>query len=325
MTNIVPSPNQKSTIMKTRKQGFNYRTLNKTIQKGALLGALALAACWVPSLEAQLYVTSDSGGSVGSYNFDGTSINSSLVTGLAGPYGLATNGSSIFVGNISSNTVTKYSLAGVSQGVFSISGAIALAISGNTLYVANYSSNIVSTYDAITGSVINANFITGLDNPRGLALDSSGNIFVSNYNTGVIGKYNATTGAAVNASLVTGAINPFGITVDGNDLYVSNFNFTVNTIGKYSAVDGSVINSAFVTEIGNPTGLAVHNGSLYAASYSFSTIGQFSTVDGSAINRNLITGLQNPVGLLAIPEPGTYALLALGGIALLAFRKRQNA
>ena len=311
--------------MKTRKQGFNYRTLNKAIKKGALLGALALVAGWTSSAEAQLYVTRDTGGSVGSYNFDGTPINSSFATGLAGPYGLATNGSSIFVGNIGSGTVNKYSMDGVSQGVFTIANPIAMVISGNTLYVADYGSNRVSTYDANTGAVINVNFITGLAQPRGLALDASGNIFVTNFNSGTIGKYNASTGDAVSASFITGVTNPFGVVIDGNDLYVSNFNFQVNTIGKYNAVNGSVINSAFVTEIGNPAGLAVYDGSLYAASYSFSTIGQFSTADGSAINRNLVTGLANPVGLLAIPEPGTYALFALGGIALLAFRKRQNA
>ena len=309
--------------MKTPNPGFTSSLLSKLTKQKTLLAAVAAFSC-VSAANAQLYVTSDSGNKVGTYNYNGSTINSSLITGLSGPYGLATNGSSIFVGNIGNNTVTKYSLDGTPQGTFSVPGAIGLAVLGNTLYAADYTSGVINTYNATTGAALNLNFITGLDNPRGLAFDTSGNIFVTNFGSGNIGKYNATTGAEIDAEFITGVTHAFGITLDGDDMYVSNFDFTINTIGKFNAADGSVINRSFVTEIGNPTGLVVHDGSLYAASYAFSTIGQFSTADGSAINRNLITGLANPIGLIAVPEPGTYALLALSGVAFLAFRKRNS-
>ena len=43
-------------------------------------------------------------------------------------------------------------------------------MSDNNLFVANYASGTVGQYNATTGTVINANFITGLNLPNGLAV-----------------------------------------------------------------------------------------------------------------------------------------------------------
>src|SRR5271166_5294217 len=80
---------------------------------------------------------------------------------------------------------------------------------------------VVSEYDASTGKVINANFITGLDGPYGLAVLGD-TLFVANQGSGTVGKYNATTGAAINASFITGLNGPFGLAVLGNTLFVAN-------------------------------------------------------------------------------------------------------
>jgi hypothetical protein len=320
--------------MKTRNQGSNYRTLNKTVRKCALLGALLGASYLAPSLEAQIFVTSESN-VLGSYNFDGTPINSSLVSGLSAPYSMTTNGSTIFVGNIGNGTISTYGISGEPLGVFSAARPIGLAISGNILYAANDWTGSVSTYNATTGALITANFITGLGGvTRGMAIDSAGNLYVASSTSnalgdGSVGKYNATTGATIDSGFISGLSTPFGIAIDGNNLYVSNFDYRVNTIGKYNLLDGSTINAAFITDIGNPAGLAIYDGSLYAASYSATgpsgnSVGQFSTVDGSAIDRSFITGINYPLAIVAVPEPGTVALLALGGMAILAFRMRKN-
>jgi hypothetical protein len=47
-------------------------------------------------------------------------------------------------------------------------GSTAMTLSGNTLFVANFQ-GIVGKYDVTTGAVTNANFITGLQQPFGLA------------------------------------------------------------------------------------------------------------------------------------------------------------
>jgi hypothetical protein len=57
------------------------------------------------------------------------------------------------------------------------------------LYVIRDSkTGIVSEYDAKTGEVINANFITGLSRPVALAVKGN-TLFVTNENGGTVGKY----------------------------------------------------------------------------------------------------------------------------------------
>ena len=56
-------------------------------------------------------------------------------------------------------------------------------------------SGVVREYDASTGAVINAKFITGLQQPVALAL-SDDDLFVANMG-GSVGKYNAATGVAI--------------------------------------------------------------------------------------------------------------------------------
>jgi hypothetical protein len=44
---------------------------------------------------------------------------------------------------------------------------------GNTLFVVNFGSGRVGKYDATTGEVIEAKFITGLENPIAIAVTSA--------------------------------------------------------------------------------------------------------------------------------------------------------
>jgi hypothetical protein len=58
--------------------------------------------------------------------------------------------------------------------LIAIAGLCALPKNSHAqLYVAQASANIVSEYDAKTGAPINANFITGLNFPDGLAVKSA--------------------------------------------------------------------------------------------------------------------------------------------------------
>jgi WD40 repeat protein len=89
--------------------------------------------------------------------------------------------------------------------------AYGLALSSNGLYlfVAGYNSGTVGEYDATTGAVINANFITGLSYPTGLAVVGN-TLYVTSAQVGsasnasLLSTYNATTGAVINANFITG-------------------------------------------------------------------------------------------------------------------------
>jgi DNA-binding beta-propeller fold protein YncE len=55
------------------------------------------------------------------------------------------------------------------------------------LYVSQVLNGGVGKYNATTGAAINANFITGLSSPKGLAL-SGNNLFVTNFFSNTVGE-----------------------------------------------------------------------------------------------------------------------------------------
>jgi outer membrane protein assembly factor BamB len=109
---------------------------------------------------------------------------------------------------------------------------------------------MVVAYNATTGAVINANFITGLSFPTGLAVFGK-TLFVADLQDGSVGAYNATTGSTINANFITGLIAPVGLAVSGNTLFVVNHEFG-GAIGKYDATTGAAINATFLTGPGFP-------------------------------------------------------------------------
>ncbi len=60
----------------------------------------------------------------------------------------------------------------------------------------------VSEYNAATGALVNASFVSGLGDPLGIAV-SGNDLYVTDETKGTIGEYDATTAAAINASLVS--------------------------------------------------------------------------------------------------------------------------
>src|SRR5437763_1275601 len=133
--------------------------------------------------------------------------------------------------------------------------AIALSILSNTahaqLYVSQQAGR-VGEYDAITGAAINANFITGLNNPFSLAL-SGNDLFVAEFSTQRVGKYDATTGAAINPNFITG-LTPARAQLSANNLFVASR--PAGTVREYSAITGALINPNFITGLTSPAGLA---------------------------------------------------------------------
>lgn len=118
----------------------------------------------------------------------------------------------------------------------------------------------------LTGGVINASLVTGLNNPNGLALAvSDGDLFVANGASGTVGEY-TTSGATVNSSLITGLSTPTGVAVSGGDVYVANYG--TGTIGEYTTagvpVNASLI--SFWTVISVLTRLREQAGALRACS-----------------------------------------------------------
>jgi hypothetical protein len=154
----------------------------------------------------------------------------------------------------------------------------------------------VSEYNTTTGVAINANFITGLNEPVAIAV-SGNDLFVANIvggTAGVVSEYNAATGTPINASFVAGLSDPSGLALSGNSLFVGS---SSGTIGLYSAITGAAINASFITGLSQPIGLAVSGNALFVANYRTQTVGKYNAMTGAAINASFITGLNSPIAL----------------------------
>jgi WD40 repeat protein len=142
-----------------------------------------------------LFVTCNSSGPPGSiltgivsaYNATtGEVIKANFITGLRNPEGLAVSGNNLFVADADRDTISEYDattgavinadfITGVrADGVIQFSVPIGIAVSGNDLFVTNNVANgMVGKYNATTGALIDANFISGLNGPTGLAVGSA--------------------------------------------------------------------------------------------------------------------------------------------------------
>lgn len=77
------------------------------------LAVLAGAAA-LPSLAARgdIFVTDFGSNSIGAYTNSGATVNTALVSGLAGPVGIAISGSDLFVTNYNNDTLGEYTTLG---------------------------------------------------------------------------------------------------------------------------------------------------------------------------------------------------------------------
>jgi glutamine cyclotransferase len=198
----------------------------------------------------QLYVGHDNGYVGQYNLTTGAAVNSTLISGLNSVNGLAVLDNNLFYANWGNSTFGKFDLTTLNKiGSYSVSQyrAFGLAIYGDTLLAAGRSG--IGQYNTSTGAQIKGidssgpvngiavagnylyaayntlgtigrfnladgtgsyNFITGLNTPRGVAIDGN-NLFVSSGTS--IAQYNATTGATINSSFISGLNIPVYIAI----------------------------------------------------------------------------------------------------------------
>ena len=266
-----------------------------------------------------------------------------ITTNLDQPIGLAIGaGGNIYVANngtanaATTDTVSEYS----SNGVFirSIGGSaqlsapqgIAIDSAGN-VYVSNAGDGSFIDKFSSTGTLLavydSSIRTTGLSNPFGLAVDSSNNLYVANNGNGTVEKIDSVTGAVLGS--ITGLDGPSGLAIGPNgNLYVSTYAQTsgIDTITEYNSsltAIAQIANTSTDPNLNAPIGMAFQSGTgtLFVANDTSNTI-ETSPGPGSSI---FATGLDRPTFIAfqttAVPEPTSFALMAIGITGLLTYTR----
>jgi len=267
--------------------------------------------------------TNSNDGSI--WEIEPSGANGEFTSGLVAPHGLVFEGNfedgsgTMFVtdAGFTSNGPNNTTIVGAvlevfndgTGGVFAADAnmtnpqGIVLASSGN-LFVANFDNGSNGTIFEIDPGGNVTPFVTGLESPVGLAIDSSDNLYVSSFNSGTISKITPQGNLSLFAS---GFDEPRSLAMDGNnDLFVANYGN--GTISKITPL-GSV--SVYANEkTKNPQGITLDSqGNVYVSnglaveftnpSVALSALGDFQyVVTTQPLKEFFATGL--PTGVLTL-------------------------
>ena len=181
----------------------------------------------------------------------------------------------LYVANLQSNTIEKYSSTGTDLGVFASTGlsspaGLAFDSRGN-LYVANSGNNTITEYNS-SGAELGVFASTGLRNPEGLAIDSHGNLYAANNGNSTIEKFSS-TGTDLGVFASQNLSGPAGLAFDssGNLYAANNFN---SKIEKYSPTGTDLGMFAIGVE---PQGITFDSsGNLYSVSSNGNEVDKIS-------------------------------------------------
>jgi hypothetical protein len=298
---------------------------------GSVLLAALRTACAIAALsllsgvaQGQIFVTISGSnvnqGIIGAYNFDGTAINASLVSGINSPGSIVVSGNgSLLVARSGDIQIGEYTTSGATLNSALITpvnypGQLAVSEDGARLFVSTTNFNSLdgriteyTTAGATVGPVL-----AGLGRLTTLAVAGDNLYFANN---GPLSVY-TTGGGLVTTSLLPG-INVKSVAISGSDMFVA----YDNKIGHY-LITGESVNDSLITGLPDGvSGISIVGDSLFLLNSTFGTIGQYTT-SGATVNASLITGLGGTaysfttVGS-AIPEPSTYVSI-IGSVVLVA-------
>jgi streptogramin lyase len=246
------------------------------------------------------------------------------ISGVSGLLDIAVGSSGdLFVGSTGNNTIYKVTPAGAVSTFATTTNPFGMTFDGSgNLMVINESANTISKITP--GGSVSLFASSGLFNlPHDIVKNSSGDFFVPNFNTNSVLKV---TSAGVVSTFATGFNTPRGITIDpSGNLYVSNGDGSISKVTPAAAVSTYVAAGS----VNGGYGLTFDTSlNLYGGDW---TSGKVKKITPGGVVSNYNTSgvtMTNPAGVafapaVAAPEPGTMALLSLGGMSLLTRRRKK--
>lgn len=204
------------------------------------------------------------------------------------PWGLASDGSNIWITNSSGVTVTKIAAAsGANVGEYDVQlTPNGVAFDGTNVWVANNGSNTVTKLVASTGSAV-GNYASG-SQPQGVLFDGS-NIWVTNNGDNTVTKYTPSSGAAVNTYPVGNG--PAGMAFDGANVWVANK--LDGTVSEVQASTGNLLNTFNVGT--GPRSVAFDGMNIWVTNVADGTVSKLLASTGATIGTYTVG--ENPVGI----------------------------
>lgn len=170
------------------------------------------------------------------------------------------------------------------------------------VFFVTMSDNTVRKFDT-DGNALGVFANAGMNDPRGLAFDASGNLYVANYGTNTLAKFDS-AGTYLPAETIALGLNfSVGVAIDSaGAIYVSNESSA--RIRKYDSAGNQLATSV----TGNtPTALAFDGaGNLRVANRTGNTIARFDT-NLNALSGTISTDLNRPRGLAIDTSGNIYA------------------
>lgn len=235
-----------------------------------------------------MYVTNWGDGKISKINIsDGSIVNSNWATGLNIPNGLLidSTGTYMYVAN-GNGTISKINMSNGSivnaNWLSGLSGTLqdlVIDSTGTYMYLANQSGYISKIQMLPDGSslMIDANWVTGLNDPIGLVIDSTETyMYVANYYNGTISKINMSDPTIIVSSWASGLNTPQYLVIDTTGTYMYTTNYDNNTISKILMIDGSIVNASYVSGLSGPGQLIINNNYIYVANYANGDIGKYA-------------------------------------------------
>jgi len=177
-----------------------------------------------------------------------------------------------------------------------------LPVHAQVLFVSEEGAGRVARIDA-SGTV--TTFVSGLDRPFGLAVDSGGNLFVlsqGNGSNGTIKKFSS--GGSLLATIATGVTGGEGLAFDASD------NLYVATTGSILKITPGLSVTTFATGFVTPAGLAFDtSGDLWVMDWGPDPYGDgafYRVSPAGAVSTIIAPNLNGPLGVAIAPDGDFY-------------------
>ncbi|MFO0908329.1 MAG: NHL repeat-containing protein [Isosphaeraceae bacterium] len=306
----------------------------------AVLSAVLLAVAGATEVRAgyaDLLATNIGGGTVTQYNpVTGAPVGTGVFasTPLVNPRGIAIGpNNNVFVNDLNGGVYQFNGTTGALVNTFVAPGTIGAPHgmtfgSNGNLYVASLTGNSILQYQGpgggSPGTLVSTINTGGLNAPTGIAFGLTGDLYVSNSGTNQILRYDS-AGAFQGIFASGNGLNlPAGLSIapDGSLLVANDGG---NSVLRFNTTTGALLNTLTNAALSG-VGSAVYDGfgHVLVSSYNNNSIVSFNldlaTNTGSfdkVLVSGVASGLNTPIYLsVPVPEPGSFALVALGTAVL---------